>query len=280
MNESVDRHPWNDTFVPAVPATAPTTVSEAERRAFVDDGYVVVQHVLEPGERSEVTAELDDLEAGVDRFLATQEGGRFHIAEQGAITFSPHAVLSSVAARAVARHRILVGLCRDLLGPDVNLYWDQAVYKKTEKPRRFPWHQDNGYTFVEPQMYLTCWLALTDATVDNGCPWVVPGAHRHGTLRHHWVDPIGWQCFDDPAGALPAPVPAGGALVFSSVTPHMTGPNTTGEVRKAYIVQYAVDGTEVLQGDPDQGPPQARIRQDDPDRQFPVLRHGEVVDPR
>jgi len=276
-NGPVDRHPWNHGYVPTVPGTPATTISEKDRRAFLDDGFLVVQNVLEPGVLAELTGELDAVEAGVDEFLGTQEGGRFTIAEQGAITFSPHVVLTSAVARAVARHRTLLGLCRDLLGPDVNLYWDQAVYKKTEKPRRFPWHQDNGYTFVEPQGYLTCWLALTDATVDNGCPWVIPGAHRQGTLRHRWVDPIGWECFEDPPGARPAPVSAGGAVVFSSVTPHLTGPNTTGAVRKAYIVQYAVDGTEKLEGDPFAGPPDGRSRQDDPDRQFPVLRHGEAV---
>jgi ectoine hydroxylase-related dioxygenase (phytanoyl-CoA dioxygenase family) len=279
MSVPIDRHPWNLSFVPTVPVTPPTTISEAQREAFLNDGYFVMDRVLEPGELTELTGELDALEATVDQFLGTQEGGRFHIAEQGAITFSPHAVVSSAAARAVARHRILVGLCRDLLGPDVNLYWDQAVYKKSEKQRRFPWHQDNGYTFVEPQLYLTCWLALTEATVDNGCPHVIPGAHRNGTLRHHWVDPIGWQCFDDPAGARPAPVGAGGAVVFSSVTPHMTGPNTTDSVRKAYIIQFAVAGTEMLHGDPDEGPPNARVRQDDPGRQFPVLRQGKFVGP-
>ena len=84
----------------------------------------------------------------------------------------------------------------DLIGPDVNLYWDQAVYKKPEKPRRFPWHQDNGYTFIEPQHYLTCWIALTDATEDNGCPWVAPGLHRSGTLAHRYVEPLGYECFD------------------------------------------------------------------------------------
>lgn len=279
MDNAVDRHPWNDVFTATVPDTAPTILSDAQRHAFVGDGYVVIDDLVEPGMLAEVTAELDALEATVDQFLGTQDDGRFHIAEQGAITFSPHAVLRSPAARALTRHRAMVGLCRDLLGPDVNLYWDQAVYKKTEKPRRFPWHQDNGYTYVEPQMYLTCWLALTDATLDNGCPWVVPGAHRHGTLRHHWVDPIGWECFDDPPGAVAAEVPAGGAVVFSSVTPHLTGPNTTGAVRKAYIVQYAVDGAEILQGDPDAGPPVGRIRADDPDRQYPVLRHGDPVPP-
>jgi ectoine hydroxylase-related dioxygenase (phytanoyl-CoA dioxygenase family) len=71
----------------------------------------------------------------------------------------------------------------------VHLYWDQAVYKKPEKPHRVPWHQDNGHTYCEPQQYLTCWVALVDATVDNGCPWVLPRGHRAGALRHHWVKP-------------------------------------------------------------------------------------------
>jgi ectoine hydroxylase-related dioxygenase (phytanoyl-CoA dioxygenase family) len=151
------------------------------------------------------------------------------------------------------------------------------VYKKPEKPRRFPWHQDNGYAYVEPQQYLTIWLALTDATPDNGCPHVVPGLHRRGTLEHHYVEPLGWECLDDPAGSLAVPVPAGGAVVFSSLTPHLTGPNVTGAVRKAYIVQYAPDGAERLEGDPSAGPPAARVPCDAADRQFPVVVGGRPV---
>ena len=149
-------------------------------------------------------------------------------------------------------HPVIIDLCADLIGPDVNLYWDQGVYKQPEKPRRFPWHQDNGYTFIEPQQYLTVWLALTDATVDNGCPWVVPGLHRHGTLLHRYVDPLGWECLSEPEDAVAAPVRAGGAVVFSSLTPHLTGPNTTDEARKAYILQYAPMGAEIFRGDPAQ----------------------------
>ncbi len=270
-------HPWNHDFQFEVPKTAPTTVTEDERVRFARDGYLVVPSILSDDERAALTAELDRLEEGMDEFLATQEGGRFLIGERGAITFSPHAVLKSDAARATAFHPRLLGLCRDLLGADVNLYWDQAVYKKTEKPRRFPWHQDTGYNFVQPQSYLTCWLALTDATEANGCPWVVPGAHRAGTLRHRWVEPLGWQCLEAPDNAVAAPVPAGGAVVFSSLTPHLTGPNQTAEVRKAYIVQYALAGTCVMEGDPRSGPPRRGIPQDDPGRQFPVLRSGKAV---
>src|SRR5205807_6933505 len=127
------------------------------------------------------------MEAASKASLRDQPDERVAISEAGAITFTTHIVARSPAARSFAANPVIVGLCADLVGPDVNLYWDQAVYKKPEKPRRFPWHQDNGYTYVEPQQYLTCWVALTDATVDNGCPWVVPGAHRRGTLRHTYV---------------------------------------------------------------------------------------------
>jgi ectoine hydroxylase-related dioxygenase (phytanoyl-CoA dioxygenase family) len=272
---NAELHPWNDGFEVTVPATDPIVVTAADRERFARDGYVVVEDLVPADLRERVTSELDALEARVDDYLAAQENERVDIAERGAITFTLHPVLRSAAARELVRHPSLLGLCHDLLGDDVRLYWDQAVYKKPEKPRIFPWHQDTGYTFTDPQAYLTCWVALTDATVDNGCPWIVPGGHRDGTLLHRWVDPIGWQCLADPPGAVPAPVRAGGAVVFSSLTPHMTGPNTTDSVRKAYIVQYAIDGAHVVDGDWSAGaPPTGRRRQDDPDRQPLVLRAG------
>ena len=142
-------------------------------------------------ELAPVIAVTDALEAATDQRLADRDGGRFSIAERGAITFSLFPVLADDAARRFALHPVFTDLCHDLVGPNVRLYHDQAVYKKPEKPRRFPWHQDNGYNFVEPQQYLTCWVALTDATVDNGCPHIVPRLHRLGTLQHHFVDPLG-----------------------------------------------------------------------------------------
>jgi ectoine hydroxylase-related dioxygenase (phytanoyl-CoA dioxygenase family) len=85
---------------------------------------------------------------------------------------------------------------------------------------------------------------------------------------------VGYQCIEHPADAVPVEAPAGSVVVFSSLTPHRTGPNVTDGVRKAYILQYAPDGAEALRGDPTQ-PPTARDRQDDADRQFEILSaHG------
>ena len=75
------------------------------------------------------------------------------------------------------------------------------------------------------------------------------GLHRRGTLAHQYSD-IGFVCLRDPADAVAVPVRAGSIVVFSSLTPHSTGPNRTDEVRKAYIVQYAPDGAAVLRPEP------------------------------
>jgi ectoine hydroxylase-related dioxygenase (phytanoyl-CoA dioxygenase family) len=268
------RHPWNLDFT-WTDHEGPFQVCTADQvEQFDRGGWFVLPDLLDATEVATVRAEVDGFEAELDELLRSVDGGRVSIAEAGAITFTTHLVARSPLLADLAAHPRLAGLCADLVGPDVRLYWDQAVYKKPEKPRRFPWHQDNGYTFVEPQQYLTCWLALTDATVENGCPWVVPGLHRGGTLRHTFVEPLGYECLDDHPDKCAAEVPAGGVVVFSSLTPHLTGPNTTAEVRKAYILQYAPDGAERLDGDASLGAPTGRTPMADPDRQFPVLAAG------
>ena len=152
-------------------------------RAYADEGYVAVRNAFTPQEVAAVVAAIDPLEAQTEAFLRTRDDGTFGIARAGEITFRPHLVAQSAQLREFSRHPVLLDLCHDLIGADVRLYWDQSVYKKPEADKEFPWHQDNGYTYIEPQQYLTCWIALTDATIDNGCPWVVPRLHRLGTLR-------------------------------------------------------------------------------------------------
>jgi ectoine hydroxylase-related dioxygenase (phytanoyl-CoA dioxygenase family) len=108
--------------------------------------------------------------------------------------------------------------------------------------------------------------------------WVVPGAHRRGTLQH-WHTELGWRCLPESTeGAVAVEAPAGSIVVFSSLTPHRTGPNRTDGVRSAYILQYAPDGARLLQGDPAAGPG-APVPCTEPGRQLPILAAGEPVVP-
>jgi ectoine hydroxylase-related dioxygenase (phytanoyl-CoA dioxygenase family) len=251
-------------------------LTEAQARSYDENGFFVLPDALTASELDALTAAIDPFEREAEEALRGMEGGRFFIARADEITFTTHLVLRSPVLRSFTAGALFADLCADLIGPDVRLYWDQAVYKKPGTESPFPWHQDNGYAFVEPQQYLTCWVALTDATLDNGCPWVVPGLHRRGTLAHEHSD-IGFVCLHDPGGAVAAPAARGSIVVFSSLTPHSTGPNRTEDVRKAYIVQFAPTGAAVLRRGPD-GPLQ-RVPANDPARQYEVLRGGERVMP-
>lgn len=249
--------------------SAPTFLSVEQVEQFDRDGYCLVTDAFSEQTIERVTRAIDPWEEGATEFLRTQPNGEFFIAQADSITFTVHLVSRSDECRAFSKHPSLLGIARDLIGPSVRMYWDQAVYKKPEPVREFPWHQDNGYAFVEPQQYLTCWIPLTEATLDNGCPWVAPGLHRQGTLAHH-NGAYGLTCLDSFDGAVPVEAPVGSAVVFSSLTPHRTGPNVTDQVRKSYIVQYAPDGAAVRRDG-------EVIPADALDRQYEVLRDGMAV---
>jgi len=260
-------HERNTSFTWSEHAGPFRAVTPEQAGQYDKSGFFVLEDALGP-------AEVDALIGAIDPFEERLEGGRFFIARADEITFTTHLVAQSPLLQEFTRSALLTDVCADLIGPDVRLYWDQAVYKKPGTASPFPWHQDNGYAFVEPQQYLTCWVALTDATEENGCPWVVPGLHRGGTLAHEYSD-NGFVCLHDPDDAVAVPARAGSIVLFSSLTPHSTGPNRTDDVRKAYIVQYAPTGAEVVRPGRDGG--ELRIPAADDGRQYEVLRGGRRV---
>lgn len=242
-------HPWNRGHVHRSPAGPFGAVTEDQARSFDQLGYFVAEAVFDAEELARLDAAIEPGAELVRGLLEQLPGGRLSVAGLDTQTVAPNMVASSEVLAATCAHPQLLDICADLVGPDVRLYWEQAVYKQPHSAAPVLWHQDNGYTYVEPQAYLTCWIAITDATLDNGCISVMPGVHRDGTLEHRSTD-IGEECWGDWDTAVDVAVSAGDVVVFSSLTPHATRRNRTDEVRKAYIVQYVPDGAVALEGDP------------------------------
>jgi ectoine hydroxylase-related dioxygenase (phytanoyl-CoA dioxygenase family) len=66
-----------------------------------------------------------------------------------------------------------------LLAGAVRFWHDQLFCKPAHHGGVVAWHQDYSYwTRTRPMAHLTCWIALDDATRDNGCLQYVPGSHR------------------------------------------------------------------------------------------------------
>jgi phytanoyl-CoA hydroxylase len=92
------------------------------------------------------------------------------------------------------------------------------------------------------------WFALEDATRDNGCLWVAPGAHR-GPLRERFVrrgDGFVTEQLDDtpwPRGEATRAleVPAGTLVAFDGLLPHASAPNRSQRSRLAYTL-HIVEG--------------------------------------
>ena len=201
-------HPWNTGFSWSDHTGDHATISADQARQFDELGYFVVEDAFDATTLARLEEELERGDRQAKEFLAAAPDGRFGVTGLDTQTVAPHAVTRSEYARQFVTDAVFAGLARDLIGPDVRLYWDQSVFKQPNGAEPVLWHQDNGYTYVEPQAYLTCWVALTDATPENGCIAVMPGVHREGTLAHRST-PVGEECWGDWSRAVEVPVRAG-----------------------------------------------------------------------
>lgn len=109
-----------------------------------------------------------------------------------------------------------------------------------------PWHQDAGVTWWEADDsdILTCWIAVTDATVENGCMEVMPGAWKGGYLEHQAEG--GTTIKPHLRPEIPpraVPVKKGGVIFMHRYTPHRSTPNfTRDQVRWSIDLRYQPTG--------------------------------------
>jgi ectoine hydroxylase-related dioxygenase (phytanoyl-CoA dioxygenase family) len=209
--------------------TAPVTDRELDR--FRTEGFFTVADVFTGGECDEILGHIE--QAAFELALGDQA--------DGPLSYRPMMHLTSPELTAVATDAHLGPIVLPLIGTgDARLYWEQAVAKPPQARTELPWHQDNGYTPLVPEEYVTCWLALDDADVDNGCLWVIPGSHQSGTHDHHDGGSGPFRVgHDGPAeDGIAVPVRRGSVLVFSSLLMHRSGPNTTDRSRRAWIIQF------------------------------------------
>ncbi len=79
----------------------------------------------------------------------------------------------------------LLDLVQSVLGPDLILWNSHLFAKSSQDNRAVPWHQDGRYWgAINPLRAVTLWVALDDATAENGAVRYFPGSHRLGARAH------------------------------------------------------------------------------------------------
>ncbi|MEM7336886.1 MAG: phytanoyl-CoA dioxygenase family protein [Chloroflexota bacterium] len=107
--------------------------------------------------------------------------------------------------------------------------------------QRTGWHQDQGVAREESDdtEMITVWLAITDATLENGCLQIIPKSH-HGEIAPHC--PVGAQMIipEKLLDSAPKPIPikAGSALLLHRRTKHASLPNISNRIRWSFDLRY------------------------------------------
>ena len=146
----------------------------------------------------------------------------------------------------IAFHPKLMPIVEKILGAKAELYQSMALIKPP-RGREKPWHQDHAYfDLTLDTKVVGVWIALEEATVENGCMRVLPGWHHTATHPHFMLRD--WQLGDEQsnafkAQALAVPLKPGGCLLFDSFLPHGTPSNHTNLRRKALQYHYVPVGT-------------------------------------
>lgn len=93
-----------------------------------------------------------------------------------------HTVLD--IAYKIATNKELLDSVEALLGPNILLYNTSFVIKEPNSKAHISWHQDLTYWGFNDDKQVAAWIALSDATEENGCMHMIPGSHKGGQLPH------------------------------------------------------------------------------------------------
>ncbi|RKP52981.1 phytanoyl-CoA dioxygenase family protein [Cohnella endophytica] len=218
-------------------------LTEEQMKHYGEQGYIIFEELFSNEEMDRVRGLIDAFDEESERELREKERNGDFISTAGKINFTANLNFRHPRLQRFSADQRFVDITTAILGPDTKLYWDQSVYKRPEADRDFPWHQDNGYAPTSPVHYLTCWLALEDTTIENGCIWVKPGSHRQGFVKHVKTD-IGWVCYFGEDPGIPVELKKGSMVAFHSLLFHRSTPNLSKTTtRKGYVLQYSVDGS-------------------------------------
>lgn len=230
---------------------------------YQDNGYWIAENALSSSEIAELNAETTRLcrgEGGEIRGVlpaSAQDSDEDILKRYHCIHF-PHKI-SELMKRYLA-HPAIVETLTHFIGANVKCMQSMLFIKAAGKPGQ-AWHQDEFYIPTRDRSLTGAWIALDDATIENGCLWVIPKSHKLGILwdqREH-NDPdfdCAGETYDFPykdEDAIPVEVKAGSILFFNGYLLHRSLPNRANSGYRRVLVNHYMSAESLLPWYPKQG---------------------------
>ncbi len=236
--------------------TTASLITEQDVSFFKDNGYLALADALTPDEVAELRAEATRIcrgELGAYRGVLPLLPGDSDddVLRRYLCIHFPHK-LSQVMYRYLA-HPAIVDVLTKLIGPDIKSMQSMLFIKAAGKPGQ-AWHQDEVFIPTRDRSLTGAWIAMDDATVENGGLWVIPGSHKPGILwPQHPHGDRRFDCTDETFGfpytdadAVPVEVKAGTILFFNGYLLHRSLPNNARSGYRRVLVNHYMSAQSLL----------------------------------
>ncbi len=152
---------------------------------------------------------------------------------------------------AFSRQPAIAGAAASVGIADPLLVQSMYIFKSPRIGGEVTCHQDSAFLYTEPMTVVGFWVALQDATIENGCLWAQPGGHRTPLRQRFVLDPAGGTRFEaldptpwpEPGGPdlIPLEAKKGTLVLLHGLLPHWSDVNRSPHSRHAYTV-HVIDG--------------------------------------
>ncbi len=217
---------------------------------YAANGFLVMERAFDPDQVKALRLEATDICRGRRGAIKNAERLSDDLSDPEVLRrflciHFPHK--ASEVVRETLFNSATLKVLTSVIGPNVKCMQSMLFIKSAGKPGQ-AWHQDEDYIPTRDRSLTGGWIALDDATVENGCLWVIPGSHRPGVLwEQEWHGDRRFDCSDESVGfpyrdedAIPVEVSAGSVVFFNGYLLHRSLPNTApeGTYRRALVNHF------------------------------------------
>jgi phytanoyl-CoA hydroxylase len=138
-------------------------------------------------------------------------------------------------------HRRALEISKESMGKDAEMDFDMLIDKAPLSNTITPAHQDEAYWVSLPdKRAASCWLALDDASIKNGCMWFVPESNLMEVRPHRFAVQKGGAltCDFSEEEAVAIELKAGSCTFHHGRTLHYSRGNATEQKRRAFIINF------------------------------------------
>lgn len=165
----------------------------------------------------------------------------------------PHKI--STVIRDSLFHERITGILSNIVSPNLKCMQSMLFVKGPGKAGQ-SWHQDEYYIPTRDRSLIGAWIAIDDATVENGCLWIIPGRPgfimprvKNDNNEYADVDTVDVTAYSDQM--IPVEVRSGAVVFFNGYTLHSSRRNKTTDCFRTALVNHYMSAESMLPWDQD-----------------------------